>query len=87
MKKSNNIFHDNREFKVLFWCRQCKFSMYESVAKLLWQSYHVAKLLATEKTGPNIQLASSNNTLSVLLPSHLKCGKVQSRTIQVTGSF
>ena len=29
------------------WCRQCKFLKYESVAKLLWRSYHVAKLLAT----------------------------------------
>ena len=29
------IFYGNREFKVLFRCRQCKFSMYESVAKLL----------------------------------------------------
>ena len=28
-------FKDNQEFKVLFRCRHCKFSMYESVAKLL----------------------------------------------------
>ena len=39
VKKPDKIFFDNREFKVLFWCRQCKFSMYESVAKLLWRSY------------------------------------------------
>ena len=34
MEKPDKIFYDNREFKVLFRCRQCKFSMYESVAKL-----------------------------------------------------
>ena len=45
MEKPDEIFYDNREFKVLFRCRQCKFSMYESVAKLprgevtIWQSY------------------------------------------------
>ena len=44
--KAQLIFYDNREFKVLFWCtgRQCKFFMYESVAKLC---YHVANSLAT----------------------------------------
>ena len=47
LEKPDKIFYGNREFKVLFWCRQCKFLMYESVAKLLWRSYHVAKLLAT----------------------------------------
>ena len=32
--KARKIFYDNWEFKVLFRCRQCKFLMYESVAKL-----------------------------------------------------
>ena len=50
MEKLDKIFYDNQEFNVLFRCRQCKFSMYESVAKLLRQSYHVAKLLATYST-------------------------------------
>ena len=34
LKKPDKIFYGNWEFKVLFLCRQCKFSMYESVAKL-----------------------------------------------------
>ena len=33
-EKLDKIFYDNWEFKVLFWCRQCKFSTYESVVKL-----------------------------------------------------
>ena len=37
----------NRKFKVLFRCRQCKFSMYESVAKLPCGEVTAAKLLAT----------------------------------------
>ena len=60
MEKPNKIFYDNREFKVLFRCRQCKFSMYESVAKLpcgeiiMWRNHHVAKLLATVYTGTKL---------------------------------
>ena len=34
VEKPDKIFYDNRGFKVLFWCGQCKFSMYDSVAKL-----------------------------------------------------
>ena len=48
-EKPDKIFYDNREFKVLFRCRQCKFSMYESVAKLPRGKVNVAKLLATLK--------------------------------------
>ena len=44
-------FYGNREFKVLFRCRQCKFSMYESVAKLPCGEVTVAKLPCGEVTG------------------------------------
>ena len=47
LKKPNKIFYDNQEFKVLFWCRQCNFLMYESVAKLPRGKVTEAKLLAT----------------------------------------
>ena len=51
MEKSDKIFYDNREFKVLFWCRQCKFSMYKSVAKLPCGEVTVAKFPCGEVTG------------------------------------
>ena len=47
LEKPDQIFYGNREFKVLFRCRQCKFLMYESVAKLPCGEVTVAKLLAT----------------------------------------
>ena len=40
MEKLNKIFYiayNNQEFKVLFRCRQCKFSVHEGVA--MWRSY------------------------------------------------
>ena len=51
MEKPDKSFYDNREFKVLFRCRQCKFSMHESVAKLPCGEVTVAKLPSGEVTG------------------------------------
>ena len=42
----DKIFY-NWEFKALFQCRQCKFSMYKSVAKLPCDKVSVAKFPAT----------------------------------------
>ena len=51
VEKPDKNFYNNQEFKVLFWCRQCKFSMYESVAKLPCGKVTVAKLPCGEVTG------------------------------------
>ena len=63
-RKADKIFNGNREFKVLFPCRQCKFSMYESVAKLPCGEVTVAKLPCGEVTGNPLSHTSP-------LPTHL----------------
>ena len=65
MEKPDSIFYDNREFKVLFRCRQCKFSMYESVAKLPCGKVTVAKLPCGEVT-----LATATNTTKQNCKNH-----------------
>ena len=63
-KKPDKIFYGNREFKVLFWCRRCKFSMCESVVKLPFGEVTVAKLPCGEVTGNLI----NNSLLLRVLP-------------------
>ena len=55
VEKPDKIFYHNREFKVLFRCRQCKFSMYDSVAKLPCDEVTVAKLPCGEVTGNRLK--------------------------------
>ena len=51
MENPDKFFYGNREFKVLFRGSQCKFSMYENVAKLPCGKVTVTKLPCGEVTG------------------------------------
>ena len=79
MEKLDKIFYYNWEFKVLFRCRQCKFSMYESVAKLPCGEVTVAKLPCGEVTGnhmkwPNLYMPPISLKLEQCCARHCNSG-------------